>query len=150
VTVEACAGIVRKGDPDRFLAAMAAPPSARKFLFPLYAFNVEVSRAPWMTAEPLIAEMRLQWWRDALAEVEAGAAPRAHEVAGPLAQVMQHGVPADLLDAIVDARRWDIAREPFPDEDALVAHLDQTGGNLMWASALALGAPPEAHWRVRD
>ena len=70
----ACAALVQRADPDRFLAVMAAPVAARRVLFPLYAMNVEVSRAPWVTAEPMIAEMRLQWWRDALAEIAGGGA----------------------------------------------------------------------------
>jgi phytoene/squalene synthetase len=149
MSLAACADLVRRGDPDRFLAAMAAPLAAREVLFPLYAFNLEVARAPWVTAEPLIAEMRLQWWRDVLAEIASGAPPRAHEVVGPLAGVMARGVPADLLDGMVAARRWDIAREGFPDMGALIAHLDRTGGSLMWASALALGAEAGAEPLVR-
>ena len=76
MTVAACAGLVERGDPDRFLAVMAAPPAARARLFPLYAFNLEVARAPWVTQEPMIAEMRLQWWRDAV-EMLAGDGPVA-------------------------------------------------------------------------
>ena len=112
MTVEACAGIVQRGDADRFLATMAAPPAARLRLFPLYAFNVEVSRAPWLTAEPMIAQMRLQWWRDALDEIGAGGQVRRHEVATPLAQVLREAripMPTLLgpLQALIDARVWD-------------------------------------------
>ncbi len=64
MSLAACAALVERGDPDRFLAVMAAPAWARARLFPLYAFNLEVARAPWVTEEPMIAEMRLQWWRD--------------------------------------------------------------------------------------
>ncbi len=151
MTLEACAGIVERGDPDRFLATLAAPPTARGVLLPLYAFNVEVARAPWVTAEPMIAEMRLQWWRDTLAEIAAGRPARAHEVVAPLAGVIRDaGIPAALLDEAVAARRWDIGREPFAGEAALRDHLDRTGGHLMWASALALGAPAAAEPPLRD
>ncbi|MFN3209661.1 MAG: squalene/phytoene synthase family protein, partial [Roseovarius sp.] len=71
--IMACAGLVHRGDPERFAATMAAPVPAREKLFPLYAFNVEVSRAPWVTQESMIAEMRLQWWRDVLEEIRTGA-----------------------------------------------------------------------------
>ena len=64
MTLAACAAMVARGDPDRFLAVMAAPVTVRARLLPLYAFNLEVARAPWVTDEALIAEMRLQWWRD--------------------------------------------------------------------------------------
>ena len=79
MSLQACAEITRKGDPDRFLSAMAARPALREILFPIYAFNVEVSRAPWVTKEPMIAEMRLQWWRDALQEIAAGGTVRRHD-----------------------------------------------------------------------
>jgi hypothetical protein len=68
---------------------MATPPEARAVLFPLYAFNLEVSRAPWVTEEPMIAEMRLQFWRDVAEEIGQGAPPRAHEVAAPLAEAVR-------------------------------------------------------------
>ena len=138
---EACAGIVERGDPDRFLAAMAVPPGERARLWPILALNVEVSRAPWVTQEPMIAEMRLQWWRDALAEIAEGRAVRPHEVTTPLAEVLDAD-GAGILDALVEARRWDVHRDPFEDEAALWAYLDATTGGLTWVAARALGAPP--------
>ncbi|MGV6846758.1 MAG: phytoene/squalene synthase family protein [Marinibacterium sp.] len=134
----ACADLVRRGDPDRFLAVMATPVAARARLFPIYAMNVEIARAPWVTAEPLIAEMRLQWWRDALAEIAAGGPARAHEVTTPLARAISPAIAA-ALDALVEARRWDIHREPFADPAALSAHLDRGAGTLLWAAAATLG-----------
>ena len=61
MTVQACAEIVHAGDPDRFASAMTAPVADREVLFPLYAFNLEIAKAPWMTQEPIIAQMRLQF-----------------------------------------------------------------------------------------
>ncbi len=148
MTLAACADIVRRGDPDRFLAAMAAPPAARAVLFPLYAFNVEVARAPWVTAEPLIAEMRLQWWRDALDEIAEGRPVRAHEVTVPLAGMLD-AAGARALDGAVAARRRDIDPAPFAGDAALWAHLDATAGTLMWVAARALGAAPDAETTVR-
>lgn len=133
-----CGELLQKGDPDRFRAAMAAPLAARRVLFPIYAFNVEVSRAPWMTQEPLIAEMRLQWWRDALDEIATGATPRRHEVVTPLAAVLD-AKGAALLDALIVARHWDIYRDPFEDAAHLTDYLEKTSGNLMLTAARALG-----------
>ncbi len=143
----ACAAIVEKGDPLRFRSVMAAPVSARKLLFPLYAMNVEVSRAPWVTQEPMIAEMRLQWWRDALEEIATGAAVRHHEVTTPLAAVIipEHAV---LLDELIAARRWDIYKEPFEDADHFDQHINRTAGHLMWVAAASLGQAEET--TVRD
>ncbi|RKF13004.1 phytoene synthase [Roseovarius spongiae] len=134
----ACADLVRRGDPDRFIAVMAAPVAARRALFPIYAFNIEVSRAPWVTQEPMIAEMRLQWWRDALEEIGSGGNVRRHEVVTPLARVLD-ARGAALLDALIVARRWDIYKDAFEDEAHFDRYLTDTAGNLMLAAARALG-----------
>lgn len=146
MTVAACAALVERGDPDRFLAVMAAPPSARAPLFVLYAFNLEVARAPWVTAESMIAEMRLQWWRDTVAGPR-----RAHEVAGPLHDLIHEaGLPVEVLDRLIAARRWDCWREPFEGAGALETYLDDTGGGLMWLATRALGALAGAESTARD
>jgi 15-cis-phytoene synthase len=149
VSVAACAELVRRGDPDRFLAVMAAPAQARALLVPLYAFNLEVARAPWVTDEVLIAEMRLQWWRDVVAHSGSGAA-KAHEVAGPLHDLIATvGLPVEVMDRLIAARRWDILREPHDGQAALMDYLDDTGAGLMWLAARALGAPDSAEPAVR-
>ena len=114
MSFEACAGIVERGDPERFLAIMAAPVPARRVLFPIIAFNVEVARAPWVTQEPMIAEMRLQWWRDALDEIAEGKEVRKHAVTTPLAEVLTPHQARE-LDRLVAARRWDVYSAPFED-----------------------------------
>jgi phytoene synthase len=149
MSLQACADLVARGDPDRFRATMATPPEARAVLFPLYAFNLEVSRAPWVTEEPMIAEMRLQFWRDVAEEIGQGARPRAHEVCAPLAAVVR-AEDAGLLDGLVAARRWDIYKDAFEDAAHFERYLDATGGNLDWVAARALGAPDGAERAVRD
>lgn len=121
---------------------MAAPLSARRVLFPTFAFNLEVARAPMVTQEAMIAEMRLQWWRDALDEIVKGQEVRAHEVATLLAQAISTQ-GAEALDRLVAARRWDIYRDPFEDEVHFDGYLRATGGALLWAQALALGVDNE-------
>ncbi|PZQ99465.1 MAG: phytoene synthase [Cereibacter sphaeroides] len=151
MSIEACAALVARGDPDRFAAVMAAPVAARERLLPLYAFNLEVARAPWVTQEPMIAEMRLQWWRDTVEMIGQGATPRAHEVAGPLAQlVSEAGLPLDVMDRLIEARRWDIYRDPFADQAAFDDYLEDTGAGLMWLAAKATGAPAQAESVARD
>lgn len=149
MSLDACAALVERGDPDRFRAVMAAPPHLRAQMLPLYAFNLEVARAPWVTEEPLIAEMRLQWWRDVVENAASGAA-RAHEVAGPLHDLIRDfGLPVKVLDRLIAARRWDIHKEPHEGLDGLTAYLEETGAGLMWLAARALGAPDAAEGAVR-
>jgi phytoene synthase len=149
MTVAACATLVQRGDPDRFLAVMAAPAHARAQLFPLYAFNLEIARVPWVTEEPLIAEMRLQWWEDVVENAASGAA-KAHEVAAPLHELIRDfGLPVEVIGRLIAARRWDIHHAPHDDRTALHAYLEDTGAGLMWLAARALGAPDTAEDAVR-
>ncbi|MFN3825609.1 MAG: squalene/phytoene synthase family protein [Pseudorhodobacter sp.] len=147
---DACATLVERGDPARFAAVMAAPPGLRADLFTLFAFHLEVARAPWASAEPLVAEMRLQWWRDAAEAAGQGAPAPAHEVMGPMARlIVAKDLPGDVLDALVAARRWDIYRDPFEDEAALDAYLEATGGGLLWMAARVCGAGAQAEAAAR-
>tara|TARA_R110002073_G_scaffold275078_1_gene438610 strand:- start:322 stop:1056 length:735 start_codon:yes stop_codon:yes gene_type:complete len=143
VSIDACAAIVQKGDPEKFRAVMAASVPARRVLFPLYAFNVEVSRAPWVTKEPMIAEMRLQWWADVLEEIASGAVVRKHEVTDALAEVLDAQGAACLM-GLVAARRWDVYSDAFEDAAHLDEYIDATTGHLLWTAARLLGATQEA------
>ncbi len=140
--VKACAALVQKADPDRFLATMASPVEARAVLFPIYALNAEIARAPWVTQEAMIAEMRLQWWRDALQEIAEGQQVRRHEVVTPLSRVLSPHL-AGLLDEYVAVRRWDIYRDPFEDTEHFENYVDQSAGTLMVVAAQSLGAADE-------
>lgn len=144
-SLTAAAEAVRRGDPDRFAATMAAPADLRDRLWPLYAANLEIARAPWASAEPMVAEMRLQWWIDALEGVGEGREP-PHEI-GPA--LMPLAGPARHLIAVAEARRADCWPKPFADRAALWAYLDQTAGSLYWGAAEALGAPEGAEGQVR-
>ena len=146
MSLDACAALVARGDPERFAALMAAPLAARKKLLPLYAFQLEVARAPWVTQEPLIAQMRLQWWRDVVAEPK----PRAHEVAAPLhALIAEARLPIRVFDQLIAARYWDIDAVPHDSDAAFSSYLEATGAGLMWLAALAVGESAAAEPQVR-
>lgn len=138
MSVAACAAIVEKGDPARFRAVMAAPPAARDKLFPLYALNVELARAPQVTAEPGIAAIRLQWWIDALEEIASGGVVRRHEVVVPLALVLSPD-QARRLQTVAEARFHDAEETGFAGAGALSAYLAATSGSLLEVAAGLLG-----------
>jgi len=129
---------LRDSDPDRFLAVMAVPPGARDNLAVLYAFNLELARAPWVSAEPLIARMRLQFWRDVVADPQH---PRAHEVAGPLAAVIRDcALPGGLLNAMIAARETEAERGHLSSFDQLCSYVADSSGSLMALAARTLGS----------
>jgi phytoene synthase len=134
------AAIARAEDPDRFLAALFAPPARREALFALIAYNHELARARVAAKTPLIALMRLQWWRDAVAEAAAGAPARRHEVATPLHAAIAAGLldPADLA-AMADAREAEAEEEGIPSPAAFDAYLRGTAGGFAVAAGRLLG-----------
>lgn len=152
MSVTACAALVAEGDPDRFAATMAAPAGLRPRLWPLYAANLEIARAPWAAHDPLLAAIRLQWWIDRLDDLAAGVAPPpGHPVLAALSPLEQScpGTAA-LIAGLAVARRRDARRDPPADAGALWDYLDATSGHLIWAAARALGAAPLAEAVVRD
>ena len=136
--VIACAKIVKKGDPIRFRAVMAVPAHYRPALFAIYAFNLETARAPWMSQETMIAEMRLQWWHDALEEIANGTPHRRHEIVTPLAHLLTPS-NAQVLQRLVAARRWDIYTDPFANQADFEAYINATSTCLLYVAASTLG-----------
>jgi len=99
---------LRLGDRDRYLTALLAPEEAHAGLFSLYGFNLEIARIRETVSEPLIGQMRLQWWRDRLDDIFSGKPPK-HPVAEPLAwAVTRYRLDRGLFEALLDARVADL------------------------------------------
>jgi 15-cis-phytoene synthase len=135
---EVVAASARAGEPDRYLAALLAPPSARPHLLALAAFSSELARVPLLvTREPAMGEIRLQWWRDALLATD----PRAltgHPVADAVRATIQDcQLPAALLIEAINAQELNLARQGLADDAALAAFLWQSEG-LLFALAAAI------------
>lgn len=136
--------LVRRADPDRFLASLFAPASKRPLLLALYAFNVEVARVADTVREPMMGEIRLEWWRETLEGARAGK-PRPHDVARALADLFAAtGLPTGQFEAMISTRAFDASSDVFADRAALEAYCDATSGNLMRVAAQILGAPNDA------
>jgi phytoene synthase len=140
-----CARLLRRQDPDRYLTALFAPASRREALFALYAFNLELARIRESVREPLLGRMRLQWWRDTLAEIAGGGGVRAHEVARPLAAaIAEHKLDMALLERLIDAREQDMESDPPADLAALLDYARGTSGTLTELALEVLGRPDTA------
>jgi phytoene synthase len=133
---EAVTASARLGEPDRYLAALLAPPSARAHLLALAAFSSELTRVPLLvTREPAMGAIRLQWWRDALEAPDTGAL-----TGNPIADAVRDAahrcdLPAPLLLDVIDAREVDLAAQAMADDGALRMYLWKSEGALF-----ALGA----------
>lgn len=113
---EHCEKLLREADRDVWLACLFAPSDARPHLHALHAFTVEVATVREKTTQPLLGEMRLRWWYDALEAPfsdESGGA-RAHPVADALIDTIERcAIPrAELVD-FIEAHVFDLYDEPM-------------------------------------
>ena len=123
----------RRADPDRWLVARFAPAETRERLVALYAFHAEIARVRETVSDPLLGEIRLAWWREAVEEIYAGAPPRRHPVVAALAAALtarSRRPDQDQLLALIDARARDLETERFADIAAVEAYADSTAGAL--------------------
>lgn len=101
--------LVRAADRDRFLASLFAPELARRGLLAILAFNHELARTRTVTREPLLARIRLEWWREAAAEAAGGGRPRAQPIVESLSETARrHVITVDRFAALIDAHEEEI------------------------------------------
>jgi len=108
---------VRTGDRTTYLAILFAPEAARPALFALAAYALELGRIVARAREPLAAEVRLQWWRDAIRNEGFGADAPVPLVRALREGMARYGWPADTLAAMSEARIHDLYADPFADTD---------------------------------
>ena len=129
-----------RGEPDRYLAATLAAAEARPALAAIAAFAAELARIPATVSEPMLGDIRLQWWRDVLAAGHADGRS-GHPIADALIEARDRFrlLPA-LLEAMIDARELDLSGGIPQDDAGLLAYLDATEGHPFRLSLAALGA----------
>lgn len=144
---EAARRLAQRFDQDRSWSAQRAPEPARRHLLALYAFDVELARIPFQVSDPLLGEVRLRWWRDLL-DVEAEGEGGGHS-GGPIADALAearraHDLPHALLTGMIEARVFDLNRDPMPDMEALRRYLQATSGAAFALACRILGVEGEA------
>ncbi|MFM7344740.1 MAG: phytoene/squalene synthase family protein [Tagaea sp.] len=129
---------LRAADPERWRTTLFAGGRARARLVAIYAFNLEIARVRESVSEPMLGQIRLQWWREALDEIESGKTPRKHPIVAALAATRPDFAP--LRDAI-DGRERDLDDGPFADLAEMERYARGTGGSI---SRAAFGEPHPA------
>lgn len=134
-----CAEELRRYDHDRYLTLLLADEPLRKALLALYAFNLEVARTAESVSEPMIGQIRLQWWRDSIEGIYAGE-PRRHAVIQPLAEIItRYKLPRQPFEELIDARERDLDPEPPESLRALEAYAEATTLPVMCLALETLG-----------
>lgn len=141
----ACAAQVQSADEDRYLAALLAAAPARERLMALYAFNLELAKIPLLVSEPMLGEIRLQWWREVLDQIYSGEPVRSHNVARALDDTVKAcALPRSKFDRLILARGIEFYEDPFSGDLTEEDYWRESEGALLELALGVLGERPEA------
>ncbi len=135
-------GELRALDADRYLSTLYAPAGRRSALGALYLFNAEIASIRDRAREPMAGEIRLQWWRDAIAAAGQGAVTGNPSADALIATIRAYSLPLTAFDDYLEARLFDLYDDPMPDRTALEAYCGHTASVLIQLASLIL--EPEA------
>jgi phytoene synthase len=133
-----CENLLRAGDKDRWLASLFAPADRRPYLHALYAFNLEVARVRELAREPMAGEIRLQWWREAIAGTRAGEAAANPVAAALLETIGRCGLEEKIFADLLEARAFDLYDGPMPNLEAFTGYCRRTASGLIELAARIL------------
>ncbi len=137
-----------RGEPDRYLAATLAPSAQQGALIAIAAFVSDVGRIPATVSEPMLGDIRLQWWRDSLdigqPETYRGetrvAHPSGHPVADAiLAAARLHQFDPAHLAGVIEAREFDLSGGLPADDAGLFAYLNRLEGDAFRLALRVVG-----------
>jgi NADH dehydrogenase [ubiquinone] 1 alpha subcomplex assembly factor 6 len=134
------AALVRRHDHDRFQTALFAPAERREALFALYAFNFEIARIRETVSEPVLGQIRLQWWREGIAAAFEGGVVRHHIVVEALTTAIRAGTLTRAhFERLIDAREQDLDEAPSASLAALQDYAEATSARLVYLALESLG-----------
>lgn len=134
-----CEATVRRVDPDRYFASLFAPVSVRRLLFALYAFHYEIVRTNEVAREPMMVEVRQQWWRDAVESARRGEPPQ-HPVALALAEAFARtSVQFELIEQLMNSYAPDRLPVLSASVSAFEEFAEATSATLMRLAASLIG-----------
>jgi NADH dehydrogenase [ubiquinone] 1 alpha subcomplex assembly factor 6 len=146
-TLETSAGggdldaMLRRSDRDRHLLSLFVHRDRRPAVQAIYAFNSEIARIRDSVTEPMLGQIRLQWWREGLDAAYGEGPVRRHEVLTPLAESIRRlGLSRDHFDRLIAARERDLSPEPPETVAALESYAEETSAPLQLLALEALGA----------
>jgi phytoene synthase len=134
------AALVRRHDRDRFQTVLFAPAARREALFALYAFNYEIARVRENVTEPVLGQIRLQWWRESIAAAFESGPIRNHIVVEPLTAIIRELSPTRAhFDRLIDARETDLDDDPPASLAALEDYAEASSARLVYLALEILG-----------
>ena len=118
---------VRKFDRDRYLCTLFADRHDQAFLFTIYALYNELANIPFRIQEPKLGEIRLQWWRETLSELDTkNKSSKDPILQGIYAFNNRRKFNIEFMMSIIDERERDLLKRQPETENDLIKYLDNT------------------------
>jgi len=119
-------------DVERRLVLTYMPtPAAAAALAALFALDDKLAETLRTTSEPMLGQIRMQWWQDALAKLDSAPPPPEPVLQGIARDVLRDGVTGAEVGQIVEG--WRVLLEPELDEAVLRSHGER--GRALFALA---------------
>src|SRR6202047_3466328 len=134
------AAVVRRHDRDPYQTVLVAPAARREALFALYAFNYEIARVRESVTEPMLGQIRLQWWRENIAAAFEGGPVSHHPVVEALTgSIRELPMTRDHFDRLISARETDLDDRPPASLQTLEDYAEATSARLIYLALEVLG-----------
>jgi phytoene synthase len=134
-----CKDLVRRRDRDRYWCALLTAQPFKNDLFALYALKSEISEIGISVTEPLIGQMRLRWWLDALTLIYEGRPPK-NPVAVSLSElVSKRNISRSMLERLIEGHEQDLVDQPMETLEALKSYAFNTSSSLIELSLAITG-----------
>ena len=144
MTESYCAQLVRTHDPDRYLISLYFPPEIRGYLWALYAFNYEIAKTREVVSDTTIGLIRLQWWRDVLAQFyEKNEVTKNDIVESMAGTIWRFDLKRELFDHMIYAREFDLEDRAPGSLEGLCNYADFTHTPLLRLGVRVTEGDPE-------
>ena len=131
-------------DYEHFVVGTLLPAPARHSFLALRAFNAELATVRDMTEDnELTGRIRIQWWRDTLADVLAGV-PSPNPVADALQEAInEHGLRQRWLEQAIDARESNLIEAQPATLAGLEAYAERSCSSMIYLAQQCVGLGDE-------
>lgn len=142
-------------DPERALVLSYAPRAGRDAMAALFALDDVLGQILRTTREPVVGQMRLTWWYEALVALDAGPPPAQPVLQAVSGAVLPNGITGARLAGMIDA--WEVLLDGEAPDAAVLDSYAQRGVILFGACAVVTGAsqgdpvaPAGRGWALAD
>ncbi|WP_303831960.1 squalene/phytoene synthase family protein [Asticcacaulis taihuensis] len=131
--------LLPKSEDVRLACAFIPDAEKRAEVLSLFAFLETLRDIPERTTEPLMGEIRLRWWYEAIDEIAEGRPVRYHPLTEALkAMVERYRLPTEIFHDLIEGQMPLLDKGPLTIKEALGV-VDRGEGNLLRLSAQVLG-----------